>query len=72
MGPRNGVLGGETHANAATGAFGGAPHGATKHCTGWRRRVRTPPLGPSVELPLGPRSSALGAGTACEHPHWGL
>ena len=25
---------GETHANCATGTFGGAPYGATKRCTG--------------------------------------
>eukprot|EP00959_Pyramimonas_sp_CCMP1952_P064616 1348565-Pyramimonas_sp.AAC.1 len=45
--PRNAVLGGETHANAATGAVGGAPHGATKRCPAWGRRMRTPLLGPS-------------------------
>eukprot|EP00959_Pyramimonas_sp_CCMP1952_P231188 4832645-Pyramimonas_sp.AAC.1 len=49
----------QTHANAATGAFGGAPYGATIHCGGWRGRMRTRPLGPAVELPMGPRSAAL-------------
>eukprot|EP00959_Pyramimonas_sp_CCMP1952_P004794 100636-Pyramimonas_sp.AAC.1 len=34
--------------------------------------MRTPPVGPSVELPMGPRIAALGEGTACEHPQWGL
>eukprot|EP00959_Pyramimonas_sp_CCMP1952_P179700 3757570-Pyramimonas_sp.AAC.1 len=24
-----------THADGGTGAFGGAPYGATKRCTGW-------------------------------------
>ena len=46
----------------STGAFGGAPYGATKRCPGWGRRMRTPPLGPSVELPMGPRNAALGGG----------
>eukprot|EP00959_Pyramimonas_sp_CCMP1952_P434388 9095969-Pyramimonas_sp.AAC.1 len=26
---------GDTHVDSATVAFGGAPHGATKRCTGW-------------------------------------
>eukprot|EP00959_Pyramimonas_sp_CCMP1952_P194835 4074323-Pyramimonas_sp.AAC.1 len=26
-------------ANPATGAFGGAPYGATKRCTGWVKRM---------------------------------
>eukprot|EP00959_Pyramimonas_sp_CCMP1952_P367516 7697916-Pyramimonas_sp.AAC.1 len=47
---------GGTHANTATGAFGGAPYGTTKPCTGLRR-IRTPPPGPSVELPMGPRTA---------------
>eukprot|EP00959_Pyramimonas_sp_CCMP1952_P231855 4845681-Pyramimonas_sp.AAC.1 len=38
---------GETHSNCATGTFGGAPSGATKRGTGWGRRMRTAPLGPS-------------------------
>ena len=28
-------------------------------------RMRVPPLGPSVDLPMGPRNDALGAGEAC-------
>eukprot|EP00959_Pyramimonas_sp_CCMP1952_P279868 5851353-Pyramimonas_sp.AAC.1 len=32
----------------------------------------TPPLGPSVELPMGPRSAALGGNGACELFDWGL
>ena len=64
------------HANPATGAFGGAPYGATIRVKGalkwgWNR-VRTLPLGPSVELPMGPRSAVLGRGTACDRGHWGL
>eukprot|EP00959_Pyramimonas_sp_CCMP1952_P379355 7946454-Pyramimonas_sp.AAC.1 len=31
------------------------------------RRMRTPPLGPSVELPMGPRNAVVGGGDACEH-----
>eukprot|EP00959_Pyramimonas_sp_CCMP1952_P304349 6369497-Pyramimonas_sp.AAC.1 len=27
-----------THAGGPTGAFGGAPYGATKRCTGWAKR----------------------------------
>eukprot|EP00959_Pyramimonas_sp_CCMP1952_P245156 5123849-Pyramimonas_sp.AAC.1 len=37
---------GETHANTATGTFGGALSGTTECCTGWGKRMRTPPLGP--------------------------
>eukprot|EP00959_Pyramimonas_sp_CCMP1952_P102655 2147071-Pyramimonas_sp.AAC.1 len=47
MGPRSIVLGGETHARAATGAVGGAPYRATKLCTGRGPRMREQPLGPS-------------------------
>eukprot|EP00959_Pyramimonas_sp_CCMP1952_P355847 7452557-Pyramimonas_sp.AAC.1 len=34
--------------------------------------MRTAPLGPSVELPPGPRSAELGGGSACEMRHWDL
>eukprot|EP00959_Pyramimonas_sp_CCMP1952_P400086 8382656-Pyramimonas_sp.AAC.1 len=34
--------------------------------------MRTAPLRPSVELPIGPRSVILGGGGACEHRHRGL
>ena len=34
--------------------------------------MRVPPLGPSVELPMGPRNAVLGAGDACEFRHWDL
>ena len=65
-----------THATPAIGAFGGAPYGATILVRGvqkWTRsRMRTRPLGPSVELPMGPRSVVLGGGDACERGHWGL
>ena len=44
------------HANFPTGAFGGAPYGATKRVRGvpkWgEAAMRTLPLGLSVELPL--------------------
>ena len=53
-------------------AFGGVPYGATKRCPGLGKRMRAPPLGPSVELPMGPRNAALGEGTACELRHWDL
>eukprot|EP00959_Pyramimonas_sp_CCMP1952_P458654 9476972-Pyramimonas_sp.AAC.1 len=51
-------------ANATTGTFGGAPYGATKRVRGVPKwgvephapQKRTQPLGPSVELPMGPRS----------------
>eukprot|EP00959_Pyramimonas_sp_CCMP1952_P371023 7770276-Pyramimonas_sp.AAC.1 len=65
-------MGGETHASTATRAFGAAPHETTKRCAGWGERMRTPPLGPSLELPLGPRTAALGGGDACMCIHWGL
>eukprot|EP00959_Pyramimonas_sp_CCMP1952_P212060 4437923-Pyramimonas_sp.AAC.1 len=34
--------------------------------------MRTSPLGPSVELPMGPRSAVLTGGNACEQRHWGV
>eukprot|EP00959_Pyramimonas_sp_CCMP1952_P352597 7387465-Pyramimonas_sp.AAC.1 len=34
--------------------------------------MRTPSLGQSVELPMGPRSGVLGGGNACGHRHKGL
>eukprot|EP00959_Pyramimonas_sp_CCMP1952_P120134 2511880-Pyramimonas_sp.AAC.1 len=34
--------------------------------------MRAVPLGPSVELPIGLRSAALGGGTACGLCHWDL
>eukprot|EP00959_Pyramimonas_sp_CCMP1952_P444298 9302240-Pyramimonas_sp.AAC.1 len=55
--PRNAVVGGGPHADCANGTFGGAPSGATKRCAGCGCPMRTAPLGPSVELPLGPRSA---------------
>eukprot|EP00959_Pyramimonas_sp_CCMP1952_P456975 9474059-Pyramimonas_sp.AAC.1 len=48
------------HVITATGAFGRAPYGATKRCTGWRRHMWSQPLGPSVELPMGPQNVVLG------------
>ena len=47
---------------------GVTPYGATNRvrdvqkwtCGGPRRRMRTLPLGPSVELPVGPRNAVLG------------
>eukprot|EP00959_Pyramimonas_sp_CCMP1952_P083249 1739897-Pyramimonas_sp.AAC.1 len=48
---------GDAHANAAAGAFGGAPYGATKRCTGQWQGIRALPLGPSVELPMGAEKS---------------
>eukprot|EP00959_Pyramimonas_sp_CCMP1952_P359691 7531530-Pyramimonas_sp.AAC.1 len=57
-----------THADGSTETVGGAPYGATKRCTGWLKmpigcvgRVRTVPLGISVELPLRPRNVVLGS-----------
>ena len=53
-------MGWRRHARSATGAFGGAPYGATKRVRGvpewgWNR-MRAQPLEPSVELPMGPRN----------------
>ena len=50
----------EPHADPVSRAFGVAPYGATKRVRGvpklgWNR-MRTLPLGPSVELPMGPRN----------------
>ena len=61
-----------THAGTPTGAFGGAPYGATKRCAGCGGRMRAPPLGPSVELPMGPRNAVLGGGDACAPPYLDL
>eukprot|EP00959_Pyramimonas_sp_CCMP1952_P405318 8495121-Pyramimonas_sp.AAC.1 len=32
----------------------------------------TPPLGPWVDIPMGPRSAVLGGGDARGHRDWGL
>eukprot|EP00959_Pyramimonas_sp_CCMP1952_P157313 3289594-Pyramimonas_sp.AAC.1 len=37
---------------------------------GVRSNGAKPPLGPWVELPMGPRSAVLSRGDACEHRHW--
>eukprot|EP00959_Pyramimonas_sp_CCMP1952_P062596 1308805-Pyramimonas_sp.AAC.1 len=34
--------------------------------------AKTPPLGPEVDLLIGPRHAVLGGGDVCEHRHWGL
>eukprot|EP00959_Pyramimonas_sp_CCMP1952_P344279 7210675-Pyramimonas_sp.AAC.1 len=34
--------------------------------------MRTPPLRPSVKLPMGPQSAVQREGTACERSNWGL
>ena len=51
---------GGRHARFATGDFGGAPYGATKRVRGvpeWGGyAMRAAPLGPEVELPMGPRN----------------
>eukprot|EP00959_Pyramimonas_sp_CCMP1952_P053910 1127535-Pyramimonas_sp.AAC.1 len=80
----------EPHASSATGTFGGAPHRATKSCTGrgkphassatgtdirWSslcglgtlhwvfgNHMQAPPRAPPAEIPMGPRSAALGGG----------
>ena len=54
-------MGRRCHANFPIGALGGAPFGATKRVRGVPKwgggAMRTFPLGPSVELPMGPRSA---------------
>eukprot|EP00959_Pyramimonas_sp_CCMP1952_P324574 6793715-Pyramimonas_sp.AAC.1 len=62
----------ETHANPAIGALSGAPHGATKRIPRLGKSMRTPPLGLSVELPMGPRSAALGGRNAYEDRLWDI
>eukprot|EP00959_Pyramimonas_sp_CCMP1952_P023923 501437-Pyramimonas_sp.AAC.1 len=58
----------EPHANPATGAFSGAPYRATNRVRGvpiWEWcRMRTLPLGPSAELPMGPTNRVRGV------PEW--
>eukprot|EP00959_Pyramimonas_sp_CCMP1952_P103381 2162226-Pyramimonas_sp.AAC.1 len=44
-----------TPEDTATGAVGGAPYVTTKRCTGLGKRLQAPPLGPSVELLVGPQ-----------------
>eukprot|EP00959_Pyramimonas_sp_CCMP1952_P044800 935788-Pyramimonas_sp.AAC.1 len=39
---------------------------------GWGRRMRTAPLGPSVEFPMGQRNAVLGGGDARKLRHWDL
>eukprot|EP00959_Pyramimonas_sp_CCMP1952_P418853 8774215-Pyramimonas_sp.AAC.1 len=56
----------ERYADTATGAFGGAPYGLTKRCTGLGKRMRTPPLGPSVGPLWGPRNVVISMRNACE------
>ena len=67
------------HADCATGTLGGAPYEATKRLRGvpkWAGgRMRTMPLGLSVEPPMRPRSSwgcRNCLGHACERGHWDL
>eukprot|EP00959_Pyramimonas_sp_CCMP1952_P394187 8259520-Pyramimonas_sp.AAC.1 len=69
MAPRSFLLGGKTHVDTATGAFGGAADGPPERCTGWVRRMWTPPLGHSVELPMGPRNPVLAGGDECGNRH---
>eukprot|EP00959_Pyramimonas_sp_CCMP1952_P254340 5312775-Pyramimonas_sp.AAC.1 len=45
------------HVITPAGASRGAPYGARQCCTGCGRRTWPPPLGPHVELPMGPRSA---------------
>eukprot|EP00959_Pyramimonas_sp_CCMP1952_P236756 4947990-Pyramimonas_sp.AAC.1 len=58
-----------THADGGTEAFGRATYRATKQTLYWvsekatfgvSERLWTVPLGPSVGLPMGPRSAVLG------------
>eukprot|EP00959_Pyramimonas_sp_CCMP1952_P159132 3328176-Pyramimonas_sp.AAC.1 len=48
------------HASSAIGTSGGAPYGATQRLKGvpkWpEAAMRFPPLGPWVEIPMGPRN----------------
>eukprot|EP00959_Pyramimonas_sp_CCMP1952_P316810 6631325-Pyramimonas_sp.AAC.1 len=55
----------ETHAGCAPGTVGGARYWASDRCTGWGIRMGAVILGPSVELPPGPRKAAPGEGNAC-------
>eukprot|EP00959_Pyramimonas_sp_CCMP1952_P317400 6642964-Pyramimonas_sp.AAC.1 len=65
MGPRNAVLVVADACGTPTGAFGGAPFGATKRCTGCGGRMWYPHMGPYVEFPMGPRNVVLGVADAC-------
>eukprot|EP00959_Pyramimonas_sp_CCMP1952_P382593 8016862-Pyramimonas_sp.AAC.1 len=56
---------GRTHVATPTGSSYGALDGATKRCTECDGRTWPPPLGPSVELPVGPRTAALCVADAC-------
>eukprot|EP00959_Pyramimonas_sp_CCMP1952_P363696 7616241-Pyramimonas_sp.AAC.1 len=62
---------GETHADTAAGAFGGAPrlgHEALYWVGETHANTATQTFGGAI----GPRNAALGGGDACEHRHWGL
>eukprot|EP00959_Pyramimonas_sp_CCMP1952_P166098 3471473-Pyramimonas_sp.AAC.2 len=65
MGPQNSRLGGGGACGRCQWAFGGTPSGATKRCPRLGVRMRAVALGPSVDLPVGPRNSMLGGGGAC-------
>ena len=53
-------MGRRRHASSLIGSLGGAPYEATKRVRGVPKwggaAMRTMPLGPSVELPMGPRN----------------
>eukprot|EP00959_Pyramimonas_sp_CCMP1952_P292244 6111956-Pyramimonas_sp.AAC.3 len=69
-------MGGETHANPVTGAFGGAHYGATKRVkdvpTWAGNSMRTLPLGPSVELPIWDHDACEGCAETGGEPHANL
>eukprot|EP00959_Pyramimonas_sp_CCMP1952_P129758 2713459-Pyramimonas_sp.AAC.1 len=61
MGPHEALYwAGETHAAAATGAFGGAPYGATERCAGQGRRMRPRPMVAFGGAPYGATKRVIG------------
>eukprot|EP00959_Pyramimonas_sp_CCMP1952_P408027 8551019-Pyramimonas_sp.AAC.1 len=66
-GPRSAVLSGGRMWTPPVAFDGAPPYGATKRCFGRGRRMRTPPLRPLVESPMGSRRSVRGGGDECEH-----
>ena len=72
---------GWTHVNAATGAFGGAPYGATNRVRGvpkWVARTHVDSAtGAFGGAPYGATNRVMGCADmggadACGHRHWGL
>eukprot|EP00959_Pyramimonas_sp_CCMP1952_P224219 4688436-Pyramimonas_sp.AAC.1 len=69
MGPRSAVLDvGAACGPPSTGAFGGAPYGATKRCPGRGSRMWPPSTGAFGGAPYGATKRCPGCGGRMQHP----